>query len=84
MLYSYLGMSYSSIKDYQEALVQFGNCEALDDKNVLNKFQKVNVLISLGLYDAGLHELKLLRVMMPKEAPIPVLMGKVYKKLGQY
>ena len=82
VLYSYLGMSYSSLKNYKEALNQFEICETLDPKNVLNKFQKVNVLINTEQYEQGLNELIYLRQMMPKEAPIPVLMGKVYKKLG--
>ncbi len=32
-------------------------------------------------YDEALKELQELHLMMPKEAPIPMLMGKVYKKL---
>jgi len=40
-------------------------------------------LINLEQYEQGLQELEKLRVMMPKESPIPVLMGKVYKKMGK-
>ena len=55
----------------------------LDPTNVLNKFQKANVLVQLEQYDASLIELDKLRILMPKEAPIPILIGKIYKKLGK-
>jgi anaphase-promoting complex subunit 3 len=37
--------------------------------------------VKLEQYDHALKELETLRKLMPKEAPIPFLMGKIYKKL---
>jgi hypothetical protein len=31
----------------------------------------------------ALIELEKVRILMPREAPIPTLMGKIYKKLGK-
>ncbi len=39
-------------------------------------------MVKLEKYDLALKELEKLQKMMPKESPIPMLMGKVYKKLG--
>jgi len=48
----------------------------------LNKFQKANTLVKLERYDEAIHELESLQNFMPKEAPIPMLLGKIYKKKG--
>ena len=36
--------------------------------------------MSLGRYQDSLHILEELKRLVPKEAPIPVMMGKIYKK----
>jgi len=82
VLYSYLGMTYAAQDDLIEALRCFQHSEAFDDKNVMNRFQKANVLCKLGRFDQALTELEALRVLMPREAPIPQLIGKIYKQLG--
>ena len=38
--------------------------------------------MSLGRYQDSLHILEELKRLVPKEAPIPVMMGKIYKKQG--
>ena len=81
MLYSFLGMSLAADRKFKKALEFFESSERLDPKNGLNKFQKANTLVKLENYDAALKELKELHLMMPKEAHIPMLIGKVYKKL---
>lgn len=83
VLYSYLGMTLACKDNLEEALANFENSEVLDKNNVLNKFQKANVQVRLGQYDTALKELENLRRSMPRESPIPVLIGKIYKKLGQ-
>ena len=40
-------------------------------------------MVQLEKYEQALAELEKLRLMMPKEAPIPILMGKIYKKLNK-
>ena len=83
ILYSYLGMTLTSMRRFSEALKHFDNAELLDPNNVLNRFQKASVLVQLEKYDDALKELEKLKLMMPKEAPIPILMGKIYKKLNK-
>ena len=88
VLYSYLGLSYASAGDYEskcfslEALRHFDNSEQLDGTDVMNKYQKADVLVKLEQYDLALTELEKLRNLVPKEAPIPLLIGKIYKKKG--
>ena len=82
VLYSYLGMTYAAQDDLDQALRYFQQSEALDDKNVLNRFQKANVLVKMERYNNALQELEKLRALMPKEAPIPQLIGRIYKQLG--
>ena len=76
-------MAFACKKEYFESLKNFENSEYLDPNNVLNKFQKANVLINLEQYEVGLAELEKLRIIMPRESPIPILIGKVYKKLDK-
>eukprot|EP01017_Pseudomicrothorax_dubius_P032690 TRINITY_DN4303_c0_g1_i5.p1 TRINITY_DN4303_c0_g1~~TRINITY_DN4303_c0_g1_i5.p1 ORF type:complete len:332 (-),score=102.25 TRINITY_DN4303_c0_g1_i5:116-1111(-) len=83
VLYTYLGMTMACKDALEEALMNFENAELLDKGNVLNKFQKANVLVRLGQFDLALKELDRLRLFMPRESPIPVLIGKIYKKLGK-
>ena len=47
---------------------------------MLNKYQKADVLVKLEQYDMALNELEKLRSLMPRKAPIPMLIGKIYKK----
>eukprot|EP01017_Pseudomicrothorax_dubius_P032696 TRINITY_DN4303_c0_g4_i2.p1 TRINITY_DN4303_c0_g4~~TRINITY_DN4303_c0_g4_i2.p1 ORF type:complete len:628 (-),score=153.75 TRINITY_DN4303_c0_g4_i2:164-1987(-) len=83
VLYTYLGMTMACKDALEEALRNFEKAEMLDKNNVLNKFQKANVLVRMGHFDLALKELDRLRLLMPRESPIPVLMGKIYKKLGK-
>ena len=61
----------------------FEKSEALDPKNGLNKYQKANALVKLDRLDDAVQELEKLQSLLPKEAPIPMLLGKIYKKLGK-
>ena len=76
-------MTLSCKKDYSEALKNFNNSEMIDPNNVLNKFQKANVLVQLEQYESALSELEKLRILMPRESPIPILIGKIYKKTNK-
>ncbi len=76
-----MGMTLAADRNFKKALTYFENSEKLDPKNGLNKFQKANTLVKLENFEGALKELDDLHKMMPKEAPIPMLMGKVYKKL---
>lgn len=76
-------MTMAAKREFNEALKQFNISEQLDPNNGLNKYQKANALVKLERYDEALQELEQLQRMLPKEAPIPMLMGKIYKKLNK-
>ncbi len=48
----------------------------------MNKFQKANVLIALERHEEALNVLLDLMNQVPKEAPIHIVIGKIYKKMG--
>ena len=75
-------MTLAANREYNEALNYFNKSEILDPNNGLNKFQKANTLVKLDKYNEALVELEKLQRMLPKEAPIPMLIGKIYKKLN--
>lgn len=83
VLYTYLGVTLTAKEQYQEALKYFQQSEIIDDKYVLNRYQKAMVLMKLEKYEVALAELEQLRIMNPKEAPIPQLMGKIYKMMNK-
>eukprot|EP00826_Nyctotherus_ovalis_P047040 TRINITY_DN5363_c0_g4_i2.p1 TRINITY_DN5363_c0_g4~~TRINITY_DN5363_c0_g4_i2.p1 ORF type:complete len:364 (-),score=83.15 TRINITY_DN5363_c0_g4_i2:51-1142(-) len=82
VLYTYMGMTYSHKQQPKDALDAFEIAEKMDPNNPLNKYQKATVLISLNRLDEALEVLEDLHVRVPKEAPIHVLMGKIFKRMG--
>jgi len=48
----------------------------------MTKYQKVTVLMALNRYQESLKVCQELKSLCPKEAPIFVTMGKIFKKLG--
>ena len=67
----------------EEALGHFKKAEEMDSTNPLNKYQKANVLVALERYPEALTVLEDLLTQVPKEAPIHIVIGKIYKKLDQ-
>eukprot|EP00826_Nyctotherus_ovalis_P014717 TRINITY_DN14120_c0_g2_i1.p1 TRINITY_DN14120_c0_g2~~TRINITY_DN14120_c0_g2_i1.p1 ORF type:complete len:588 (+),score=143.57 TRINITY_DN14120_c0_g2_i1:389-2152(+) len=82
VLSTYLGMTYFRNKQTREALECFERAEKLDPSNPLNRYQKATVLMSMGLLNDALKILEELNVKVPKEAPIHLLIAKIYRKLG--
>lgn len=82
VLFTYLGMTMHNGNDPHKALEQFEKAENLDPSNPLNKYQKATVLMSLEKYNEALQVLLELMAQVPKEAPIHIVIGKIYKKLG--
>ena len=82
VLYTYLGMTHFHHRQSREALNCFEIAEKMDPNNPLNKYQKATVLISMNQLEEALRVLEELNVRVPREAPIHVLIGKVYKRLG--
>jgi anaphase-promoting complex subunit 3 len=76
-------MTLAANREFNEALHEFEKSERIDPKNGLNKYQKANTLVKLERYESAIQELEALQSLMPKEAPIPMLLGKIYKKLSK-
>ncbi|CAD8189852.1 unnamed protein product [Paramecium octaurelia] len=83
VLPTFLAMSYAAKGEHVEALKYFEQSEKLDPQNGLNKYQKANSLIKIDDYNSALIELQRLRELIPKEAAIYILMGRIFKKLGK-
>ena len=83
MLWTYLGMTKHNCNQPNDALKCFENAETMDPNNPLNKYQKATVLMSLEKYEDALKVLLELMLAVPKEAPIHIVIGKIYKKLGK-
>lgn len=66
-----------------KALKCFDKAEKIDSKNPLNKYQKGNVLMTLERYQEALEVFQDLAHLVPKEAPVHISIGKIYKKLGR-
>ena len=82
VLSTYLGMTYFHNRQPREALECFDIAEKMDPNNPLNRYQKATVLMSMNQLDKALSVLEELNVRVPREAPIHILIGKIYKRLG--
>mmetsp|Transcript_54713 Transcript_54713/g.75173 ORF Transcript_54713/g.75173 Transcript_54713/m.75173 type:complete len:80 (-) Transcript_54713:81-320(-) len=49
----------------------------------MNQFHKGSVLFTLGRYTEALDVLQRLTLKCPKEAPIHIMIGKIYRKMNQ-
>ena len=83
VLWTYLGITLSNCDKSTEALKCFTKAEFLDSKRLLTKYQKVTVFQALFRYHECLEVLDELAKLCPKEAPIHVTMGKIYKLMGR-
>ena len=58
--------------------------EKKDNKNPMVKYQLSNIYVNKGEYDKALNILIQLDEKMPKEAPIHIAIGKIYKVKRDY
>jgi anaphase-promoting complex subunit 3 len=75
-------MTKANSNQLTEALDYFEKSEKVEPSNSLNKFQKGNVLVQLERYEEALEVYLSLLQQVPKEAPIHIQIGKIYKRLG--
>lgn len=78
-LTSMLANAYLQVKDINRALATLEEAEKIDSANHLVKYQKANILFLLRKYDESLKILLDLKEKVPKEAPIYILIGHIYK-----
>jgi tetratricopeptide (TPR) repeat protein len=80
----YLASAYQHNRELSKAMIYLNNAEKLDTSNPMIKYQKANILIFNKKYDEALEILLHLNEKMPKEAPIHILIGKIYKIRKDY
>ena len=78
-MYNYLALSFQNNKQLKLALNHFEMSEKIDYLNPMTKYQKANVLVGLKQFENALKMLEEMNEQMPKEAPIHILIGKIYK-----
>lgn len=83
VLHTYLGMTLHNQNLLSEACACFDKASELDPSNILNKYQKSQVLLTMNKEQEALELLLDLKQELPKEAPVFIGIGKIYKKLGQ-
>ena len=75
----YLASAYQQNKEFAKALIYLKNAEKLDNTNPMIKYQKANILLNNKKEDEALTILLELNEKRPKEAPIHILIGRIYK-----
>lgn len=83
ILWTYLGITLHNCGQTVAALQCFEKAEQLDPKIPLPRYQKATVLLTLERYEDSLAVLKELELLVPKEAPIQIMIGKIFKALGK-
>ena len=76
-LWTYRGMALHNCQKTSKALQCFDRAEKIDPRNPLNKYQKGTVLMSLERYQDALDVLEKLSHLVPKEAPVFIMIGKI-------
>jgi tetratricopeptide (TPR) repeat protein len=74
-----LASAYQHNKELAKSEIFLNKAEKLDSSNPMIRYQKANILINKKKFDEALKILCDLNEKMPKEAPIHILIGKIYK-----
>jgi anaphase-promoting complex subunit 3 len=83
-LSSMLANAYLQNKEINKALKTLDDAEKIDPSNHLVKYQKANILFLLRKFDESLIILLDLKEKVPKEAPIYILIGNIFKAKKDY
>ncbi|RMZ90115.1 hypothetical protein DV736_g2667, partial [Chaetothyriales sp. CBS 134916] len=78
-----MGVVVEKLKDPVRALDLYSRACALSPASALARFKKAKCLMMLHRSREALEELKMLRDMVPEEANVWFLMGRLYKMTGQ-
>ncbi|KAK3041184.1 hypothetical protein RJ639_028663 [Escallonia herrerae] len=84
VIMSYLGTALHALKRSVEALVIMEKSISADKKNPFPRYQKANILVSMGNIDGALEVLEELKEYAPRESSVYALMGKIYKRRNMY
>ncbi|ETI19355.1 hypothetical protein G647_09187 [Cladophialophora carrionii CBS 160.54] len=78
-----IGLVLEKQKHPEDALLMYSRACSLAPQSALSRFKKARCLMSLGRPKEALAELKILRDVVPDEANVWFLMGRLYKILGE-
>ncbi|EXJ53911.1 anaphase-promoting complex subunit 3 [Cladophialophora yegresii CBS 114405] len=78
-----IGLVLEKQKHPEDALLMYSRACFLAPQSALSRFKKARCLMSLGRPKEALAELKILRDVVPDEANVWFLMGRLYKILGE-
>ena len=78
-----IGVVLEKMKNPKAALIQYTRSCELAPKSALSRFKRARVLIALQESQLALQELKVLKDIVPDEANVHFLLGRVYKGLRQ-
>ena len=80
----YLALAFQQNREMGQAMKYLKKAEDLDNMNPMIKYQKALFLINSKKEDDALLILLELNEKMPKEAPIHILIGRIYKIKKEY
>ena len=83
VLLCHLAVTQHAMRKDIQSLQTVNKAIHLMAKNALCKYHKASFLCTLERYDKALNELEELRKLVPREALVYFLFGKIYRKRGQ-
>lgn len=79
---AYVGLALHSISRFDDALTQFHRASSLDPHNPLPQYHAASTLLCMGRHADALDVLTKLSEVVPREANVHMMMGKIMKKMG--
>lgn len=79
---TYLGIAYMNMKNYDNALKMFKAAELIDPDCLMTQYYKSSCLYNINLHAEALVELEKLKTKLSNESKVFLLLGNIYKKLG--
>ena len=76
-------MTHHAAHQYTHALAAFRRAEEIESNNPLAKYHMAHVYLALGEDEKALKQLTVLKELVPREANVHLLMGKIWKKRGK-
>ena len=83
VLVCHIGNLLEKMKNPKAALIQYNRACQLAEKSALCRYRKARVLMTLQEPERALMELRVLKDIVPEEANVHFLLGRVYKQLRQ-
>lgn len=79
---AYVGLAMHALGRFEQALAQFKAAAAMDPLNPLPQYHAASTLVGMGRHEEALRILTKLSEVVPREANVHMMMGKILKKMG--